>query len=92
MFGNGTGFVFSIFVFEADESLFVGAAVTRFVAAQVGEQLGLVGQGLIGQCEASGLVDLLELRVHLLLLQIHFEVDRGAFDGPEAALAPFGNG
>jgi hypothetical protein len=74
---------------QSAEGLVVGAAVSGFVTARKEQGFRLVGQGPEGQGEAAGMVDFLIFGVDLFCLAVHFEVKKGGFVGPIAALAPF---
>lgn len=76
--------------FELPGGLLRGALKGGLLAADEIEGMGVAGFLGHGEGEAGGLVDAGVFRVDGLGLAVHFVVEEGGFDAPEAAHAPPG--
>jgi hypothetical protein len=76
---------------EVEKSALAALYETGFVAIEEMEAVGLIGQGFEGDGLTDGLLHVVAAGIELGVLARHFDVDRGGFYAPQAALPPFGD-
>lgn len=64
---------------------------STFISQAQGDRPGLFLRSKECQSGAGGVVDLDELLFYSRVLAVHFELESGGLDGPDAALTPFGS-